>query len=143
MFSFLLCYVKEIKADVVISTTTLSDHLPAFACTHLTQLLNRSLMHSHSLFLLLSLFLAPAPPSSVSLNKPQSRAAEAVKKCRARFQSLFPGHLPPPTLCPPPQAPSLLPTQNHCSGSSQILCNLNTCTHILQLIRFSMTRACI
>lgn len=31
---------------------------------------------------LFSLFLTPASPSSVSLKKPQSRAAEAVKKCR-------------------------------------------------------------
>lgn len=140
VFSFLLCSVRKMVNDVVISTTSLSEHLPAFSLSHLTQLLNRSLMHSHSLFVLFSYPQLHLPLFHLSPKAERQRQWRNVKTW-ARFQNLFPGHLPRPTLCTPPPAPSLLPTQNHSSVSSLTLCNLNTCTLTQRLIRFSMIRA--
>lgn len=100
---FSLRSTKKMETDVVISTTAPSEHYNTCSLS-LTQLLNQSLMHSHSLFLPPSLFLLLIPPSCVSLNKPQSRAAAVVgEKCwnvgpGFRTYSLVASLLPPSVL---------------------------------------------
>lgn len=144
VFSLLSRSVREMEAGVVIRTSALFWHrTDTFQLFHslfsLSYSTGRSCTPTRSLCLVL-FFWPPAPPSSVSLNKPQKRSSRGggeMSKCRARFQSLFPERLPSSHLHRRPCGG--LPTQNNSAVSSRG--NPNTCAITLQLIRCSMTRA--
>lgn len=118
VFSLLSRSVREMEAGVVIRTGALFWHrTDTFQLFHslfsLGYSTGRSCTPTRSLCLVL-FFWPPAPPSSVSLNKPQKRSSRGggeMSKCRARFQSLFPERLPSSHLHRRPCGG--LPTQNN------------------------------